>query len=172
MSSKVQMSAQPHRAVHKRLSTPEGTLIEILASPEEIGDGICLLRGTVPPGVAVPLHSHPDVEVFYVLEGLVEAFQAKEEETGWTTAGVGDVVAIPGNVKHAWRNISSLPATLAIVTTSRMYKFFCEVTKPFDPNQRPTPPTHEAMEKLVAAAARYGYWMASPDENASIGIRL
>jgi hypothetical protein len=30
-------------------------LSEILASPEEVGDGICLIRGTVPPGVAVLL---------------------------------------------------------------------------------------------------------------------
>jgi hypothetical protein len=49
MSTNVQMSAQPTRAAHRVLSTPNGTLFEILASPEEVGDGICLIRGTVPP---------------------------------------------------------------------------------------------------------------------------
>jgi GMC oxidoreductase/Domain of unknown function (DUF1772) len=41
------------------LSTPDGTLIETLASPEEVGDEICLIRGTVPPEVAVPLEVMP-----------------------------------------------------------------------------------------------------------------
>jgi quercetin dioxygenase-like cupin family protein len=172
MSISPQTSIQPRRKFHERLSTPDGTLIEILASPEEVGDEICLIRGTVPPGVAVPLHSHPDLELFYVLEGTVESFQSKEGTNGWTTAGVGDVVAIPGNVKHAWRNASSFRAIFVIVTTSKLCQFFREVTKPFDPNQRSAPPTPEAMERLFATAARYGYWMASPEENAAIGISL
>ena len=48
----------------KQRITPDMTLIEFLASPDEIGSKICLIRGTVPPGVVVPLHSHPDPEVF------------------------------------------------------------------------------------------------------------
>ena len=53
-----------------------------------------------------------------------------------------------------------------------MYDFFGEVSKPFDPSRRPAPPTPEEMKKLFAAAARYGYWVASPEENAAIGISL
>jgi quercetin dioxygenase-like cupin family protein len=172
MSIALQTNSQPHRTIHKMLSVPDGALIEILASPEEIGDGICLIQGTLPPGIVVPLHSHPELEVFYVLDGTPEGFQSKEGKSGWTTLGAGAVVAVPGNVKHAWRNTSSLPATVVLVTTSKMYEFFSEVTTPFDPNQSPAPPTPEAMNKLFAAAARYGFWMASPEENAAIGIRL
>ena len=54
----------------------------------------------------------------------------------------------------------------------KMYDFFGEVSKPFDPSRRPVPPTPEEMKKLFAAAARYGYWVASPEENAAIGISL
>jgi len=88
---------------------PDGTLVEFLASPDAIRSGICPLRGTIPPGVAVPLHSHPDLELFYVLEGSVEAFQSREGAPGWTTVGAGDAVTIPGNIKHAWRNRSPFP---------------------------------------------------------------
>jgi quercetin dioxygenase-like cupin family protein len=151
---------------------PNGTLFEILASPEEVEDSICLIRGTLPPGVAVPLHSHRDFELFYVLEGSMEIFQSKEGANGWTTIGVGVVVAIPGNVKHALRNTSSLPATMIVVTTSKLYEFFGEVSKPFDPNQRPTPPTSEEMKTFFGTVARFGYWLASPEENAAIGISL
>jgi quercetin dioxygenase-like cupin family protein len=172
MSVNAQTTTQPSRTVHTLLSTPNGTLFEILASPEEVGDGICLIRGTVPPGVAVPLHSHSDLELFYVLEGSMEIFQSKEGASRWKTVGVGAVVAIPGNVKHALRNTSSLPAIMAVVTTSKLYEFFGEISKPFDPKRSPAPPTPEEMRAFFDTVARYGYWMASPDENAAIGIRL
>jgi len=172
MSINAQTSTQRTRTTYKRLSMPNGTLFEILASPGEVEDGICLIRGTLPPGVAVPLHSHSDLEIFYVLEGAMEIFQSKEGTSGWTTVGVGAVVAIPSNVKHALRNASSLPATLAVVTTSRMCEFFSEVSKPFDPSRLLAPPTPEEMKNFLATVARYGYWMASPEENAAIGIRL
>jgi len=146
------------------------TLIEFLASPDEIGSEICRIRGTVPPGVVVPLHSHPDLEVFYALEGTVEAFQSEDKIDRWTTAGVGAVVAIPGNVKHAWRNALSLPATMVIVTTAKMFEFFREITKPFDPDQPAGLPSLEATQELLKTAARYGYWIASPQENAAIGL--
>jgi quercetin dioxygenase-like cupin family protein len=170
MSISAQTSTEPTRT--KRLSTPNGTLFEILASPEEVGDSICLIRGTVPPGVAVPLHSHLDLEIFYVLEGAMEIFQSNKGASGWTTVGVGAVVAVPGNVKHALRNTSPFPATLVLVTTSRMWEFFSEVSKPFDPSRRPVPPTPEERKSFSATVARYGHWMASSEENAAIGIRL
>lgn len=172
MSVNAQTTTQPSRTVHKLLSTSNGTLFEILASPEEVGDGICLIRGTLPPGVAVPLHSHSDLELFYVLEGSMEIFQSKEGASGWKTVGVGAVVAVPGNVKHALRNTSSLPAIMAVVTTSKLYEFFGEISKPFDPKRSPAPPTPEEMRAFFDTVARYGYWMASPDENAAIGISL
>ena len=150
--------------------TPDMTLIEFLASPDEIGSEICLIRDTVPSGVVVPLHSHPDPEVFYVLEGSFEALQSEDNIDRWTTAGVGAVVAIPGNVKHAWRNALSLPATMVIVTTAKMFEFSREITKPFDPDQPADLPGLEAMQELSKTAARYGFWIASPEENTAIGL--
>ena len=172
MSVNAQTSTPSSRTAHKLLSTPNGTLFEILASPEEVGDGICLIRGTLPPGVAVPLHSHSDFELFYVLEGSLEIFQSKEGAGGWTTVGVGAVVTITGNVKHALRNPSSRPTIIVLVTTSKLYKFFSEVSKPFDPNRRPAPPTPEEVRAFLGTVAGYGYWVASPEENAAIGVSL
>ena len=77
-----------------------------------------------------------------------------------------------GQGKHALRNTSSFPATLALVTKSQLYQFFRELAKPFDPNQPPSAPTPEAMQQLFEVAARYGYWMASPAENATIGLNM
>ena len=138
--------------------------------PLRPGAEICLIRGTMPSGTAVPLHSHSDVELFYVLEGSVESFLSRNGIQGWTTVGAGDVVAIAGNMKHAWRNSSRLPASMVIVTTSKMFKFLHEVSKPFDPNQPVTPPTPDEIQELFRVAARYGYWMGSPEENRAIGL--
>jgi hypothetical protein len=126
--------------------------------------------GRMPPGVAVLLPSHPNLEFF--LEGSMAIFQSKEGASGWTTVGVGAVAAVPGNVKHALRNISSLPGTTVLVTTSKMSEFFGEVSKPFDPKRRPAPPTPEEMKTFLGTVARYGYWVASPEENAAIGVSL
>jgi quercetin dioxygenase-like cupin family protein len=150
MSVNSQTNTPLSRAAHQPLSTPNGTLFELLASPQEGGEPICLIRVTVPPGVVVPLHSHPDLEIFYILEGSMEIFQAKKGANGWKAVGVGDAVAVPGNVKHALRNTSSLPATIVLVTTSKMCQFFGEVSKPFDPNRCPLPRLLKKPESSLA----------------------
>ena len=136
----------------KQLFNAAGVLLQFLASPGEVGDAICLIRGTMPPGVVVPLHSHSEPEVLYVLDGSLQAYRSTEGANGWTNAGVGDVVIIPGSVKHALRNASSLPATLALITKSQLYQFFRELAKPFDPNQPPSHPTPDAMQQLFEAS--------------------
>ena len=172
MSTKSAMKNTEERNHHDQRLTPNGTLFEFLASPDETGSEICLIRGTIPPGVAVPLHSHSDVELFYVLEGSLEAFLFGNSTDGWVSFGPGDIVSIPGNAKHALRNNSPLPATIVLVTTSKLYSFFHEVTKPVDRYRTATPPTAEEIQELFRTAARYGYWMGSPEENAAIGLSM
>ncbi|MBV8831650.1 MAG: cupin domain-containing protein [Acidobacteriaceae bacterium] len=125
-----------------------------------------------PPWSRCTLHSHSDVELFYVLEGSFETFQSRDGTSEWTTVGAGDVVSILGDVKHALRNSSSFPARLVCVTTSRLYEFFHEVTKPFDPEQAATQPTPDDIQEVFRVVARYGYWTGSPEENRAIGLSI
>ena len=170
MSAKPPRKTQPTYAVDKQVFNAAGVLLQFLASPEEVGDGICLIRGTLPPGVVVPLHRHEELELIYVLEGTLEVYRSNEGSAGWTEAPAGGVAVIPSNVKHALRNGSSLPVTLVLVTKSQLYTFFRELAKPFDSNHPPTPPTSKETHDLFAVAAKYGYWLASPEENAAIGL--
>src|SRR6266550_5889487 len=78
-----------------------GVLLQFLSTPEQIKDQISVMRGTVPSGVVIPLHSHADPEIFYVLNGSLEVFQAEGPSAGWQTVNVAEVVSIPGNVRHA-----------------------------------------------------------------------
>ena len=145
-----------------------GVLLQFLSTPEQINDQIGVMRGTVPSGVVIPLHRHADPEIFYVLNGSLEVFQAES----WQTVTAGEVVSIPGNVRHALRNTSPSPITLITVSKHELYSFFRELARPFDPNRPPAPPTPEEMQQLFSAAQKYEYWLASPDENAAIGISL
>jgi hypothetical protein len=62
--------------------------------------------------------------------------------------------------------------TSIIVTKQELYSFFREIAQPFDPNRPAAPPTPEEMQQLFSVAEKYEYWLASPDENAAIGISL
>ena len=46
-----------------------GVLLQFLSTPEQINDQISVMRVTNPSGVVIPLHSHADPEIFYVLNG-------------------------------------------------------------------------------------------------------
>src|ERR1700735_5804076 len=81
-----------------------GVLLQFLSTPEQINDQISVMRGTVPSGVVIPLHSHADPEIFYVLNGSIEIFQAGGQSAGWQIVTAGEVVSIPGNVRHALPN--------------------------------------------------------------------
>jgi quercetin dioxygenase-like cupin family protein len=137
--------SQAGHAADKQLFNAAGVLLQFLASPDEVGDAICLIRGTMPPKVVVPLHKHADPELLYVLEGSLQVYRSNEGASGWTDAGVGDAIIIPGNVEHALRNSSSVPVTLALVTKSELSSFFRELARPFDPHQPAATATPEAM---------------------------
>src|SRR5260370_16431127 len=89
-----------------------GVLLQFLSTPEQINDQISMMRGTVPSGVVIPLHSHADPEIFYVLNGSLEVFQAEGPSAGWQTVNAAEVVSIPGNASHALRITSptSIPS--------------------------------------------------------------
>jgi hypothetical protein len=66
---------------------------------------------------------------------------------------------IPGHAKHAWRNRTSEPAVMFLVTTATIGRFFEEVAG--------TTP-----EEFLEISDRYGYWNATPEENAEVGLQI
>jgi hypothetical protein len=86
----------------------------------------------------------------------------------WRDARAGDYVRVPGDVAHAHRNVSPEPAVDLIITTARMGRFFREVGRPVGS----PPPTAREVARFVETAGRYGYRLATPDENAAVGITV
>lgn len=149
-----------------------GTLLQFVSTPEQNGANLSVMRGGIPAGAVVPLHSHASPEIFYLMEGTLDVFQDGGNSSGWKTVSVGDVVTIRGGVKHALRNRGSTLVMTILISDEQLYRFFQELADPLDPASGPPPPTPAVMEKLFEVAARYKYWIGSPAENASIGIDL
>jgi quercetin dioxygenase-like cupin family protein len=147
-----------------------GPTVEYLTAPDDAHNDFCVLKGTIPPGGSVPLHAHADTEDFLVISGAVEGLRHDTDGYTWIAAKAGDFVHVPGDAQHAWRNVSSEPAIMLMITTKRMGRFFQEVGRPL--TEAGDPPTPEDLVRFAAVSARYGYWNATPEENAAVGIKM
>jgi quercetin dioxygenase-like cupin family protein len=153
----------------KRVLDIFGTTVEFLTLAQA-GGGFCVMRGVLPPGVAVPLHSHDDDEDFLILEGTQQVLAQHADGLEWTDAHVGDYIHIPGGTMHAHRNVSPDRAVDLLITTVRLGEFFAEIGRPV--TESPWPLTPSDVEHFVAVAAKYGYRLGTPEENAAVGIEL
>ena len=149
-----------------------GPRVEFFTSPEEANSTYCVMMGTIPPGVAVPLHSHPDLESFFLISGDVQALSEQAEKLEWRDVRPGEFVHIPPNAKHAWRNTSSGLAIMLITTTGKLGRFFQEIGRPIKTAALLPPPTPDELQHFARVSAKYGYWNGSPEENAAVGIHL
>jgi quercetin dioxygenase-like cupin family protein len=149
-----------------------GPTIEFLTSPNDSDAIYCVMIGIIPPGGSVPLHSHADVESFYLLSGSVQVLSEQSDHFQWLDVKPGDFVQVPGNAKHAFRNTSAEPTVQLITTTPKLARFFQEIGRPVKPGVPSSPPTPADTERFLQVAARYQYWNGSPAENAAIGIHL
>ena len=87
-----------------------GTLARMKLSGEQTGGRFGLWDGVLPHGAAPPLHSHPQDETFYVLEGEITVWLVEPEavEDDWVKTrgrrcGVGGVAFAPGGMPHSFR---------------------------------------------------------------------
>lgn len=127
-----------------------GPTAEFLTSPEDEHNDFCVIKGTIPPGASVPLHSHADTEDFLVISGSVEGLTRDTKGYKWVEAKAGDYIHVPGSTPHAWRNLSDKPAVTLIITTKQIGQFFQEVGRPLTDAGQPI----------------------TPEENAAVGLQL
>lgn len=142
-----------------------GPLVQFLTGVSDSNEDYCLMRGTVPAGVVVPLHSHAERETFYVLEGEIQALW----EDHWITLGAGDVFDVPGDLKHGWRNVSCASVSLLFVVPMRLGRFFRAIGRPVTMTSQ-SAPGPEDFQRLLEIAHAYGYWLGSPADNAAAGL--
>ena len=149
-----------------------GPSVQFLVAPQESDEAPCVIQGTIPPGVSVPIHRHPAIEAFYVVSGNVEVLSEKDGKNQWIAAGPGDFIEVPSGAKHGFVNRSQHPVVQLITTTSKLGRFFQEIGEPVLEGANGNPPSPERLQHLILTSERYGYWLASPEENAAAGISL
>lgn len=145
-----------------------GPTLEFLTLPEDEQNDFCLLKALMPSGAFVPFHSHPDTEDFIIISGETQGLRKNGEGYEWVVAKAGDYVHVPSGAPHAWRNVSSEPMISLVTMTKKLARFVQEIGRPV--TGEPVPP--EYFERFAATAAKYGHWIATPEENAAIGIHL
>ena len=101
------MSADDPAAVHLSLV---GNTYTILVSGEDTEGRYSLIDMYVPPGGGPPAHRHDCDESFTVLEGEIEATFRGEK----VMLRTGQVIQIPANAPHQFRNISAPAGTPAL----------------------------------------------------------
>jgi quercetin dioxygenase-like cupin family protein len=147
-----------------------GPTVEFLNVAQGQYEQFCLMRGVVPPGVTVPLHSHDDAEAFYLVSGAQEVLVPGDDGLQWRTAHAGDFVHVAGGARHAHRNVTDEDAVDLIITTPRMGEFFREIGVRISDVGRYTPA--QRLSHFVETSLRYGMRLGTPEENAAVGIEL
>jgi quercetin dioxygenase-like cupin family protein len=149
-----------------------GATVEFLVLPSDCEGGYCVIKGIIPPGIFVPLHSHPDDESFFLLSGNVQALVQRQDRFERVTLSARDFRHVPQGVRHAWKNQSNEPVVAIIVATSRLGRFFQEVGRPVAAEAFSSLPSLADVQRFAEVAARYHHWLANPEENAAVGITL
>ncbi|MBN8624480.1 MAG: cupin domain-containing protein [Planctomycetes bacterium] len=138
-----------------------GDLYRFLAVGEQTGGKYAMWEAVVPPGGGPPPHVHArEDESFYVIEGEI-TFTVD----GTThVAGPGGFAHLPIGSKHAFRNNGTATARMIIsVFPAGLERMFFETGVPMEAGATSVPPpSKEEIERLLAAAPRYGVTIDVP----------
>jgi mannose-6-phosphate isomerase-like protein (cupin superfamily) len=137
-----------------------GDVYRFLATGEDRNGKYALWEAVVPPGGGPPHVHHREEEGFYVLEGEV-TFTVHGERV---VATAGTFANMPVGTPHSFKNESDRPARMLIsVAPAGLEKMFFEVGVPLNEGATTAlPPTKDEIERLLAAAPRYGIEIKVP----------
>ncbi len=119
-----------------------GTLARIKLDGNHTGGRFSISEFLFPHGAAPPLHSHPQDETFYVLDGeitawLVEPDLARDDgdppawvKTRAERCGAGGMVFAPGGTPHTFRIESDTARMLMISTPAGIEQYVRALSEP------------------------------------------
>jgi len=138
-----------------------GDVYSFLATGEDTDGKYVLIEALVPPGGGPPPHVHSrEEEGFYILEGEI-TFTVNGEKV---VAKAGTFANMPVGTPHSFKNESDRPAKMLIsVAPAGLENMFFEVGVPLvEGAMTALPPTKDEIERLLAAAPRYGVEIRLP----------
>lgn len=103
-----------------------GTLCYPQLSGEQTGGRFGLWEAVMPRGAAPPLHTHPQDETFYLLEGKVVVWLDSDRHA----CEPGTAVFVPGGVPHAFRVESDTARMLFLSTPAGIEEYVRALSEP------------------------------------------
>src|SRR3954449_1071177 len=128
-----------------------GTLAIIRVPGEAVGGRFALIEFLFPHHASPPLHTHPQDESYFVLEGqlTVQAGEQRFELERGATA------VVPFGVPHTFRVNSDAARVLVISTPAGIERFVREGAVPADTPTLPPPdaprPSNEELQRIFAS---------------------
>ena len=140
-----------------------GTLVRPKLTGGQTGGRFALWEGELPHGAAPPLHSHPQDETFYVLDGVVTVWVVEPDvssDPGWVETrgqrcGTGAAAFAPGGTPHTFRVESDTARMLFLSTPAGIEEYVGALAEPARwPWLQPPPEGPRVPAEQLAAVER------------------
>ena len=137
-----------------------GDVYRFLATGKDTGGRYATWYAIVPPGGGPPPHIHSrEEESFFILDGQI-TFQVGDQRL---VATAGMFANMPIGQLHSFKNETDQPARMIIsVAPAGLEEMFIEVGQQLSPDGTIPPPSIAELEKLLAAAPKYGIEIKVP----------
>ena len=148
-----------------------GTLVRPKLMGEQTGGRFALWEAVLPHGAAPPLHSHPQDETFYVIEGDVTIWIVQPElvgerwaETQGHSCAAGAAAFAPGGTPHSFRVESDTARMLFLSTPTGIEDFVRALSEPARWPWLQPPPDGPRVppERLQAVERQHGVVRLAP----------
>jgi quercetin dioxygenase-like cupin family protein len=149
-----------------------GTFMRIKLDAEQTDGRFALIEGVAPRGASPPLHSHPQDETFYLLDGELIAWVLgeddlaaadREDPPSWVArraqrCGPGAVVFAPAGVPHTFRVESDSARMLVLSTPAGIEQYMRALGEPAQWPWLPPPPDGPRVpaERIAAVERELG----------------
>jgi quercetin dioxygenase-like cupin family protein len=137
-----------------------GTLARLKLTGEQTGGRFALWEGVLPNGAAPPLHSHPQDETFYLLEGDVTVWVDGDE----SVLRVGEAAYAAAGVPHTFRVESDTARMLFLSTPAGIEDYVQALAEPAQWPWLQPPPDGPRVppERIAAVEAELGVRRLGP----------
>jgi quercetin dioxygenase-like cupin family protein len=136
-----------------------GVELEWKLTDTQTGNHYCVLEATIPPGVMVPPHRHPDHEAFLVLDGAPEFASVGSCGLEWSFAVPGEMINVPSMSLHGLRNPTTTDVRVLITCSPNLGRFYEDASLPFhqESPHRSRIPSFAQVQRVLDIGERYGH---------------
>lgn len=137
----------------------------IKVSSADTDEAYTMLEVIVPPGGGPPgLHTHPQQETFYILEGELTIDMLRDGALASVVVHAGDVVHVPGMAPHNYRNVGTVPGCfISIQVPGGFDRFLLELGVPVaDPANPPQLSELPDMQRVMEICAKHNVSFVRP----------